>query len=93
MKLCEKIKKDLAAHFKEVLVYDERGDGHFMQVVCVDDVFSGLSLLARSRAINNITQAWHDKVHAWSVKGFTNEEWSQKKDTFEYQQYIHYPKH
>lgn len=93
MKLCEKIRKDLAAHFKNVLVHDERGDGHFVQVVCIDDVFSGLSLVARSRTINKITQPWHDKVHAWSVKGFTPEEWETRKDQFEYQQYTHYPKH
>ncbi len=93
MKLCDKIKKALEAHYKTVLVHDERGDGHFVQVVCVDDVFSGQSLVARSRAINKIVLPWQEIVHAWSVKGFTLEEWETKKEAFEYQQYQHYPKH
>jgi acid stress-induced BolA-like protein IbaG/YrbA len=93
MKLSEKIQKALEAHYKTVLVRDERGDAHFMQVVCVDDVFNGLSLVARSRAINKVVLPWQDKVHAWSVKGFTLEEWALKKENFEYQQYQHYPQY
>ncbi|NCP67022.1 BolA/IbaG family iron-sulfur metabolism protein [bacterium] len=93
MKLCDQIQKALEAHFKTVLIRDERGDGHFVQVVCVDDIFNGQSLVARSRGINKVVLPWQEKVHAWSVKGFTFDEWERKKDTFEYQQYQHYPKY
>ncbi len=92
MKLCDKIKKALEAHYKTVTVHDERGDGHFVQVVCVDDIFEGLSLVARTRQMNRITEPWHDLVHAWSVKGFTQLEWADQKDNFKYQDYQHYPK-
>jgi acid stress-induced BolA-like protein IbaG/YrbA len=92
MKQCDKIQKALQAHYKIALVHDAKGDGHFVQVVCVDDLFSGVSLLNRTRAINQIIMPWHNLVHAWSVKGFTEAEWALKQDGFEYQQYKHYPK-
>lgn len=92
MKRTDKIQKALQAHYKVALVHDEKDDGHFVQVVCADDLFSGLSLVNRTRAINQVIMPWHNLVHAWSVKGFTLEEWATKKDAAEYEIYNHHPK-
>lgn len=92
MKLCEQIQQALSAQYESVLIADERGDGHFVQVVCVDESFANQNPIARTRALYKAVEPWQDKVHAWSMKGFTGEEWEQKKDQFEFQQYRHYPK-
>jgi|GEM_PF-6329322 len=92
MKLCDKIQKGLQAHYKEVIVHDSKGDGHFIQIVCIDDLFEGQGLVARTRTINHVIVPWQDLVHAWSAKGFTTAEWKERKNDFEFQQYKHYPK-
>jgi len=93
MKLCEQIRTELKNQYTQVIVADERGDGHFVQVVCVDECFADLNPIARTRALYKAVEPWQNKVHAWSVKGFTLAEWEDKKDTFELQQYTHYPKY
>lgn len=92
MKLCNQIQKSLSAIFSETFVHDQRGDGHFVQVICIDDKFAGQCEVTRSRTLYKAVEPWQTKVHAWSVKGFTKLEWAEKKDAFAYQQYQHYPK-
>lgn len=92
MKLCQQIQTELSNEFTEVLVADQRGDGHFVQVVCVDENFSGQNPVARTRRLYAAVEPWQAKVHAWSVKGFTPKEWAEVEDTFEWQGYVHYSK-
>lgn len=92
MKLCNAIQTKLSTKFQTVLIKDERGDGHFVQVVCVDDSFADLNAVARSRKLYQAVEPWQQKVHAWSVKGFTPAEWIEKEANFKFQDYQHYPK-
>lgn len=93
MKLCQQIQAELGHHYAQVLVSDERGDGHFVQVVCIDESFAGMNLVARTRTLYKAVDPWQAKVHAWSVKAFTPLEWAQKEPHFSWQDYRHYPKH
>ncbi len=92
MKLVKKIQSKLLDHYKQVLVFDERGDGHFVQIICVDVGFEGKSLLVKSREIFTHLGNEKSKVHALSVKGFTPAEWEVKSKDFELIKYQHYPK-
>lgn len=92
MKLCAQIQTQLSQTFSQVLVADERGDGHFVQVVCVDETFATQNAVARTRTLYKAVAPWQQKVHAWSVKGFTPAEWAEVEPNFQWQGYVHYPK-
>ncbi len=90
MKLVEALKRDLLQHFDEVLVFDERGDGHFIELICISAQFEAKNLVERSRIIFRCLTDYSNKVHAWSVKGFTAEEWKIESANFTPQKYKHY---
>lgn len=90
MKLVDRFQLQLQNFYEDCFVVDERGDGHFVQVICLDDAFEGKNLLARSRAILKNLGDLQKQVHAISVKGFTRSEWEVKKDGFELVKYEHY---
>ena len=90
MKLTAQIEATLKDHCAEVRVIDNRGDGHFVEVLCIDDQFEGKTLLAKSRLIFSWIKPFENKVHAWSVKGFTPTEWREVAADFEPQVYKHY---
>jgi acid stress-induced BolA-like protein IbaG/YrbA len=89
MKLCEQFKQHLEKFFSEVYIFDETGDGHFIQIVCVDDQFLNKNLVHKSRLIHKALGEMKEKVHAFSVKGFTAEEWEVSQKNFELVQYNH----
>lgn len=90
MKLTDQIQKTLEASFSEVIVIDNRGDGHFVEILCIDNQFAGKALLAKSRIIFGLLKPFESKVHAWSVKGFSLAEWEATKDEFKPQIYKHH---
>lgn len=92
MKLIEKFQTHLEPSYQEVVVIDERGDGHFVQVICIDPSFEGQSLLNKSRSILKSLGELQQRTHAISVKGFTPAEWNVVKADFKPIEYTHYPK-
>ncbi len=89
MKFVDQFDEILKQSFAEVFVYDERGDGHFLQMIAVDEVFEGKGLVDRSRLIFDTLGDMKQKIHAYSVKGFTPSEWKEKKEEFELIEYKH----
>ncbi|KAI8340484.1 bola protein [Chlamydoabsidia padenii] len=55
------------------------GCGQMFEVIIVSPVFSGLRLLARHKLVNEKLKEEISKVHAFSQKSYTPEEWETKK--------------
>lgn len=75
--------------FAEVMVIDQRGDGHHLEMIVIDPVFEEKNRLARSRHIFSELGEYVNSIHALTVKGFTPEEWKKGKDEFEPTEYVH----
>lgn len=89
MKLTSRFEELLKEHFEESMVIDERGDGHHVEVICIDSAFSGLSRVEKSRYAFAKLDGFIKQVHAVTIKCFTPEEWEVKKDTFTPTKYVH----
>lgn len=85
----QQFQQHLEQHFEHVMVMDQRGDGHFLQMVIIDPCFADKSLVERSRIIFTALGDLKQHVHAYSVKGFTPEEWEEKKEDFQPIEYKH----
>ncbi|ORZ05758.1 bola protein [Absidia repens] len=55
------------------------GCGQMFEVIIVSPAFSGLRLLARHKLVNEKLKDEISKVHAFSQKSYTPEEWEKKK--------------
>lgn len=55
------------------------GCGQIFEAVIVSSEFKGKTTLARHRLVNNELKDEIAKVHAWTQKCFTEEEWEKKK--------------
>ncbi|KAF8461109.1 bola protein [Kalaharituber pfeilii] len=55
------------------------GCGQIFEAVIVSPEFRGKTTLARHRLVNNTLKEEIAKVHAWSQKCYTEEEWEKKK--------------
>lgn len=89
MKLTEQFKSYLEKSYKKVLVIDELGDAHFVQIICIDGCFDGKSSLTKTREIMKQVGDLQNLVHAISVKGFTPAEWEIERVNFEPIEYKH----
>ncbi len=89
MKFTETFEKHLLQRFENVHVRDGRGDGHYVEMICIDPVFTDMSRIRRSRYIFDILGGFVNSVHALSVRGFSPTEWETKKDTFTPTEYQH----
>jgi BolA family transcriptional regulator, general stress-responsive regulator len=57
-------------------------ESHF-KVVVVSDVFNGLRLIARHRAINQLLAVeLAESIHALSIHAYTSDEWHQQQERF-----------
>ncbi len=84
MELTQKFKNHLETSYEKVFVFDENGDAYFIQIICIDPVFKGQPLLAKSRAILKKLGDMGASVHAISVKGFTPLEWEKERENFKF---------
>ena len=89
MKLTERFEEILSDAFQESIVIDKKGDGHHVEIICIDEIFAGKSRLEKSRYAFKALSGFIKQVHAVTVKCFTPEEWKEKKDSFESTKYIH----
>ncbi|KAI8089398.1 bola protein [Halteromyces radiatus] len=55
------------------------GCGQMFEVVIVSPAFEGLRLLTRHKLVNEKLKEEISKVHAFSQKSYTPEEWEKKK--------------
>ncbi|KAF8459491.1 bola protein [Terfezia claveryi] len=55
------------------------GCGQIFEAVIVSPEFKGKTTLARHRLVNNELKEEIAKVHAWTQKCYTEEEWEKKK--------------
>ncbi|KAI7901245.1 bola protein [Cokeromyces recurvatus] len=55
------------------------GCGQMFEVIIVSPIFEGKRLLARHRIVNEALKEEISKVHAFTQKSFTPEEWEKKK--------------
>ncbi|KAL9544016.1 hypothetical protein MBANPS3_007833 [Mucor bainieri] len=55
------------------------GCGQMFEVVIVSPVFEGKRLLARHKLVNEALKEEISKVHAFTQKSYTPEEWEKKK--------------
>ncbi|KAI5793764.1 bola protein [Peziza echinospora] len=55
------------------------GCGQIFEAIIVSSQFTGKTTLARHRLVNNLLKNEIAKVHAWTQKCFTEEEWDRKK--------------
>ncbi|KAI9476255.1 MAG: bola protein [Benjaminiella poitrasii] len=55
------------------------GCGQMFEVVIVSPIFEGKRLLARHKTVNEALKEEISKVHAFTQKSFTPEEWEKKK--------------
>ncbi|CAO3698277.1 unnamed protein product [Rhizopus microsporus] len=55
------------------------GCGQMFEVVIVSPLFEGKRLLARHKLVNEALKEEISKVHAFTQKSFTPEEWEKKK--------------
>ncbi len=89
MSLIQQFKSYLEKTYEKVLVIDERGDAHFVQIICIDPCFEGKNSLAKTRTIMKEFGDLQNLVHAISVKGFTPTEWEKERVNFEPTEYQH----
>lgn len=89
MKLTKSFESYLQEHFEEVMVIDERGDGHHVEIIAIDKKFAPMGRLERSRHVFKILDGFLKTVHASTIRAFTPEQWAKKKDTFSPTQYVH----
>ncbi|KAI8087593.1 bola protein [Gilbertella persicaria] len=55
------------------------GCGQMFEVIIVSPVFEGKRLLARHKLVNEALKEEISKVHAFTQKSYTPEEWEKKK--------------
>ncbi|KAK4517831.1 Isocitrate dehydrogenase [NADP], mitochondrial precursor (Oxalosuccinate decarboxylase) [Mucor velutinosus] len=55
------------------------GCGQMFEVVIVSPIFEGKRLLARHKLVNEALKEEISKVHAFTQKSYTPEEWEKKK--------------
>ncbi len=89
MKLTKRFEEILSDAFAESIVIDERGDGHHVEIICIDEAFQELSRIEKSRYAFKALSGFIKQVHAVTVKCFTPDEWEKKKDSFSSTKYIH----
>ena len=92
MKLTARFEELLSTHFENSIVVDEKGDGHHVEIICIDSVFTDMNRLEKSRYAFKKLEGFIKQVHAVTIKCFTPEEWEQKKDSFSPTRYVHIPK-
>ncbi|KAI9278774.1 bola protein [Phascolomyces articulosus] len=76
--LKETITEKLQAEHVEV-VDQSGGCGQMFEVIIVSPIFKDKKLLARHRLVNETLKEEISKVHAFSQKSYTPEEWEKKK--------------
>ena len=89
MKLTQKFENLLKENFSEVIVIDQQGDGHHVELVIIDTVFADKNRLQRSRWAFKKLGSFVKQVHAVTVKCYTPEQWEQKKENFAQAEYVH----
>lgn len=89
MKLTQKFEDLLHEIFTEVIVIDQKGDGHHVEMIIIDEVFAGKTRIEKSRYAFEKLGGFTKQVHALTVKCFTPEQWALKKDSFTQTQYVH----
>ncbi len=89
MKFTKTFEEHLKKQFREVMVIDDRGDGHYLEMIMVDPIFSKMNRIERSQHIFSVLGGFLKIVHAISVRGFTPDEWQKKREHFSRTEYIH----
>ena len=92
MKLTKKFEDLLNEHFAESIVIDERGDGHHVEILLIDAIFTEKNRLARSRYAFEKLSGFIAQVHAVTIKCYTPDEWEGKKENFSPTKYVHLKK-
>ncbi|KAI9495750.1 bola protein [Zychaea mexicana] len=83
--LKETITEQLQAEHVEV-VDQSGGCGQMFEVIIVSPIFREKKLLARHRLVNEMLKDPISKVHAFSQKSYTPEEWEKKQQQQQQQQ-------